>query len=476
MSNKYKCLKPLLIAISICFVLPSVFYLITNKTILNFTGNLEFRFLVTENIDRLYQAIVYAIVLIAFIICYWLIIKNRNKLFKDVKQIYKFVLAISLIFIFTVTFMSSDIFYYLGIGRLSSTYGQNPYYTDMKSYVDDNNVNIDNDTVMQKGYANYWANTTVVYGAIWTFICSVISFLSFGNIDFGLLIFKLVNLSVHLGNCYLIYKISKRKLFTLIYGLNPFVLIEGIANVHNDMFVVFFMLLSIYEVYKKKNLTLGMLFLALSTDIKYFSILLLPFLIIYHFREKDVKIKILKCIKYGVVFVIFAMIPYLLYIRDFNVFLGLSEQRERLAKGLYLFISEYFNNPENFLQIVKNTSLILFAILYITACVMLLLKKNIKQYTNMRELFWFVLAFLMLLITNFQPWYFMWLVPFMMWQKSENIKLIVQMQIMTLIANIVFLIYSENYKYGVPFFTIFVVGTLACVIQNRNSKIRRLSK
>ena len=93
-----------------------------------------------------------------------------------------------------------------------------------------------------------------------------------------------------------------------------------------------------------------------------------------------------------------------------------------------------------------------------------------------RELFWFVLAFLMLLITNFQPWYFMWLVPFMMWQKSENIKLIVQMQIMTLIANIVFLIYSENYKYGVPFFTIFVVGTLACVIQNRNSKIRRLSK
>ena len=138
------------------------------------------------------------------------------------------------------------------------------------------------------------------------------------------------------------------------------------------MFVVFFMLLSIYEVYKKKNLTLGMLFLALSTDIKYFSILLLPFLIIYHFREKDVKIKILKCIKYGVVFVIFAMIPYLLYIRDFNVFLGLSEQRERLAKGLYLFISEYFNNPENFLQIVKNTSLILFAILYITACVMLL--------------------------------------------------------------------------------------------------------
>lgn len=476
MNNKYKYLKTILCIISICFAVPSIFFLLKNKTILNFTSNLEYKFLLTDNIDRLNQAIAYAIIIIAFIVLYYLIIKHRNSIFKDTKQIYKYVLAISAIFVFTVPFWCSDVFYYLGIGRLSSTYNQNPYYTDMKSYVDNNNINIKNDTVMQKGYDNYWANTTVVYGAFWTFICSIISFLSFGNMDFGLLIFKLVNLGLHLGNCYLLYRISNKKIFPLLYGLNPFVLIEGIANVHNDMFVVFFMLLSIYEVYKKKNLLLGVLFLALATDIKYFSILLLPFLIIYQFRDKDVKTRILKCVQYGAIFAIFAVIPYLLYIRDLNVFLGLSEQRERLAKGLYLFISEYFNNPENLVTIVKNASLIIFAVLYIVACVMLLLKKNIKQFKNMRELFWFVLAFLFLLITNFQPWYFMWLVPFMVWQKSENIKLIVQIQIMTLIANIVFLIYSENFKYGVPFFVIFVMGTLICVIQNKKSVIRRLSR
>ena len=50
-------------------------------------------------------------------------------------------------------------------------------------------------------------------------------------------------------------------------------------------------------------------------------------------------------------------------------------------------------------------------------------------------------------------------------------KLIIQMQLMTLIANIVFLIYSENFIYGVPFFVIFVTGTLICIIKNKKERI-----
>ena len=126
---------------------------------------------------------------------------------------------------------------------------------------------------MQKGYNNYWSNTTVVYGPIWTIICTFVSYLSFGNLDFGLFLFKILNLCIHIGNCYLLYKLSKNKIFPLLYGLNPFILIEGIANVHNDIFVVFFMLLSIFFLIKKKKLLVSVLFLALATDIKYFSIL-----------------------------------------------------------------------------------------------------------------------------------------------------------------------------------------------------------
>ena len=474
MEKKIKIFKTLLVVISICFIIPSIIFLIKNKTVYNFTGDLEYKFLLTNNIDRLYQALVYLLIIILYIVFYYLIIKNRNKLFKDIKQILIYVLIVSAIFILAVPFWCSDIFYYLGIGRLASTYNQNPYYVDMKSYIDNNNIDIQNDTVMQKGYSNYWANTTVVYGAFWTIICSIISFLSFGNLSIGLIEFKILNLIIHMGNCYLLYKISKKKVFILLYGLNPFILIEGLANVHNDIFIVFFILLAIYEVYKRKNLVLGILFLAISTDIKYFSIILLPFFIIYKYKDKDLKTRIIKCIEYGLLFVVFVGIPYLLYIKDINVFMGLLTQRERIAKGFYLVISEYCKEQSNLVDIIKNISLLFFTIIYTMFCVALLMAKKIKFYKCMRELFYFMLTFLFLLITNFQPWYFMWLVPFMLWQKAENIKLIVQMQLMTLIANMVFLIHSENFIYGVPFFIVFVFGTLLCIIENKKQIIRRL--
>ena len=142
------------------------------------------------------------------------------------------------------------------------------------------------DTVLAQGYSNDWADSTVVYGPIWTLICKMVAGLSFGNLDFALLLFKIVNVLVHLGNCYIIYKISHKKLFVLLYGLNPFVLIEGIACVHNDIFVALFVLMAMYCLIKKKNLVFSIIFLAMATAIKYFEIILLPFLIIYYFREE----------------------------------------------------------------------------------------------------------------------------------------------------------------------------------------------
>ena len=186
--------KTILIVLSLLFVLPSAVYIMKNGTVLNFDGSLEFKFFLSHNIDRLYQSIAYIVILLAFVFTYYIIIKNRNYLFKDIKDILKYITLISTLFIFVIPFCSSDIFYYLGIGRLASKYHQNPYYVDMKSYIDNNNINMENDTVMQKGYNNYWANTTVVYGAFWTAICSIISWLSLGNINFGLLLFKIINL------------------------------------------------------------------------------------------------------------------------------------------------------------------------------------------------------------------------------------------------------------------------------------------
>ena len=181
--------------ISFLFITPSIIYLAKNKTVLNFDN--EFCFLLNDS-NRLFQALVYTIIILGMIGIYYIIIKKRNRIFKNIKQLYIAISIISLIFVFTVPFWCSDVFYYLGVGRLESEYHQNPYYATMKDYVDDNNVNIEKDTVMLKGYNYYWSATTVVYGPIWTIICSIISKLSLGNIDFGLFIFKLCKFNYYL--------------------------------------------------------------------------------------------------------------------------------------------------------------------------------------------------------------------------------------------------------------------------------------
>lgn len=453
---------------AIGFAFPSVKYWLQERTVLHFTE--EFKFLLVEG-DGLYQTLFFAFLLLGFVISYGVLIKNRSRIFKREKQIFGFILGTSAIFVLVVPFMSSDVFYYLGIGRLNSQYGQNPYYVTMKDYVEQGNVDLEQDTVMQKGYNNYWSGTTVVYGPVWTMICSVISAMSFGNVDVGLFLFKVMNLLVHLLSCWVIYKMTKKSVFVLLYGLNPFVLIEGIGNVHNDMFVVLFLLLAFYMVLKKKNLVLSVFFLALATDIKYFAILVLPLVVIYFYRNEKIARRIVKCIEYGGLYSVFVIIPYVLYFQDFQVFMGLRTQREQIVKGFYFFVMQYFTNPEGLHELLAETIFYLFVVMYFCYSVCLLCQKKIVWRKEVKELYGFILGFLFLLITNFQPWYFMWLTPFLFWQNSRNIKLIVQMQILTLVANMVFLVYSEYYVYGVPYFVVLIVGILVCMVKNKKEKV-----
>ena len=230
---------------AILFAIPSINYLLENKTILNF--NEYFKFCLNDT-SRVEQTIIYVAILAILTIVYFLIVKNKDKLFKNNKQMYMYIAIISLIFVSVVPFLSSDVFYYLGVGRLDSQYGQNPYYVTIKDFVEsgDNSKYLEQDTVLAKGYENDWGSTTVVYGPVWTVICKIVAGISFGNIDIALLLFKLLNVIIHLVNCYLIYKLTGKKLFVLLYGLNPYMFIEGIANVHNDIYVVTCILASLH--------------------------------------------------------------------------------------------------------------------------------------------------------------------------------------------------------------------------------------
>lgn len=461
--------KPLLIIACIMFALPSILYYINNKTIYNFDQ--YFKFLLNDT-NRIEQTIIYFFLLSIITILYVVIIKNRKKLFKNMKQIMIYVAIIALIFVAVVPFLSSDIFYYLGIGRLDSTYGQNPYYTTIKDHieVEGNQEILKQDTVIAQGNINDWSDSTVVYGPVWTLVCKAVGFLSLGNIDWGLFVFKILNVIVHLVNCYLIYKLTNKKMFALIYGLNPFILIEAIASVHNDIYIILFVLASIYFLLKRKNILISVAFLALATAIKYFAIILLPFIIIYYFRKEKPSKRFIKCIQYGLWFIIVLAVCYLFYIRDLQVFSGLLIQQEKLAKSMYLII------PNDMLKILKRFFIGSFTIIYFWTCIILLNKKEIKFRKEIRIANYFILAFIFFIITNFQPWYIMWIFPCLFWQKAENIKWFLQISILVEFANMIFLVYGEGWQHGIPFSFILIIGSLGMKILNDKIKKERQLK
>ena len=469
--NSKKIILFIFALVSILFAIPSIRYMINNGTILNF--NEYFKFCLNDT-DRLGQAIKYLVLLTLVTICYFLVVKNREKLFKNNKQIYIYIAIISLIFVIVVPFLSSDVFYYLGIGRLDSKYGQNPYYITIKDFVDsgDNSQYLEQDTVLAKGYENDWGDTTVVYGPIWTFICKIIAGISFGNIDIALFAFKILNVIIHILNCYLIYKISRKKLFVLLYGLNPYMFIEGIANVHNDIYVVTLILVSLYFLLKKKNLIASVVFLALATAIKYFAILLLPFIIIYYYRKEKPWERLKKCFIYGMLFIFTIVITYLLYVQDIQVLSGIITQQEKFTKNFYIILMEYFDIP-NLITDINRVFLISFIIIYFFTCLTLLYKKEISFREEFRKAEYFLIAFLFLLITNFQPWYIMWLFPLMMWQKKDIMQIVIQISLISQFANSVFLINGEGWRNGTPFTFLMVLGICICLIFRNNFQRNR---
>lgn len=468
LKNK-KILPIIYIMLSIIFVIPSIIYFFQNKTVYEF--NMWFKFFLNDTSKEL-QTVSYIAILIAIIFCYVMIIKNRNKIFKNIKSVLKYVAIIGFIYVLAIPFTSSDVFYYMGVGRIDSNYNQNPYYSTIKQYVDENQENLnelENDTVLMEGYLNNWADTTVVYGPVWQLVCKGVALLSFGNVDFGLLIFKLLALGIHLLNCWLIYKLTGKKIFAIIYGLNPFILLEGIMCVHNDLFVVMFTLFSLYFM-KKKKLWLSMIFLALATAIKYFSILLLPFIIIYYFRKERVSVRILNCIKYGLIFLVALVLPYLLYVQDLSILAGMATQQGKIANSIYLLILEYF--PTIPIGILSALLLGVFVIVYFFTCLIILFKKDLKFKELIKKYTVFLLVFIFGLITQFQPWYLMWVISIFMWQKPNTLRILIMMGIMAEFANLVFILNKEHYIYGISFIFILYLGILiySLIIEKQSSK------
>ena len=136
---KNKQTKIIFIVVSILLIMPSIIYMIQNRTLLGF--NKYYNFFITDKISKTISTYIYLCLLGLMIISYYKLIQNKKE-FKNIKEFLKYVIIISCIFLFMIPWTSSDIFYYMGVGELDSVYGQNPYYVTIRKFCKENEKNL----------------------------------------------------------------------------------------------------------------------------------------------------------------------------------------------------------------------------------------------------------------------------------------------------------------------------------------------
>src|SRR3989344_755279 len=176
----------------------------------------------------------------------------------------------SLSLVFAYPFLSSDIFNYMFDAKIITLYHQNPYTHRAMDFPADDWIRF-----------MRWVHRYSPYGPLWLGLSIIPTILGLGKFISTLFAFKIFIAAFHLLNAYLIYKIlkivnnSQALIGTALYALNPLIIIEGLANSHNDVVLAAFTLLGIYFLLSNKK-AYTYLSLTLGIAVKYIPILSLP--------------------------------------------------------------------------------------------------------------------------------------------------------------------------------------------------------
>ena len=467
--KKDKMLIYLMVLISIILCIPTITYLFNNRTVHEFDAYYTYTLVKSDNeFVRIGSGIIVIGLLLVFSILYILIIKKEDKIFKNVKQILIFIILISFVFMIILPYLSSDIYYYIGDSWLAAKYKQNPYYTTVEELQD---TGINDEILSNTGY---WKNTTSVYGPLWNSIAKLLVSFSFGNVTIALFVFKLASYSIHILNSCLVHKITKSKKYMLLYALNPLILIEFLSNVHNDIYLVLFILLSLYFLVRVKNIYFTIIFLALSVSIKYSTVLLVPFILIYCFKNKTISKRILYCFISGVSIIILVILMYLPYYRDYTIFTNMLVQGSKYSQSLLLLLMEIEN--QTIFKIVNQLAIPIFLIVYVNILVFYIFKRKLTLKELMRSYNFIMIIFIFVVLTNFQKWYILWVFPTIMWETKNMRKFINYLTITAIIPSMgYFIVQGDPFLVGMGYSTkILFFSTLLLITDLISKKIIKI--
>ncbi|HEU5227646.1 MAG TPA: hypothetical protein VFU49_07525 [Ktedonobacteraceae bacterium] len=346
------------------------------------------------------------------------------------RYIFLSTLALGLVYAFLPIATSQDIFSYAGYARLGVVYHLNPL-TALPSAMPKDPI---------YPYI-FWINQPSAYGPVWAVITE---FLQWITLTLGLksiigmvLPLRLLGLLAHLGSTWLIWSISgrlqayneaiswRRRLFaTLAFGWNPLLLFEACSNAHNDVVVLFLILLALWALLPAKrggsyNYLLAVALLALAACIKITFLLLFPGLLLYLWAQHPRRWQstILATLAYmGLFFILYApfwqggAVLYVLHInpgvtRDINsLYDSLVHFYFSLRGKQFLVVSSDVGSRTEI--VTHQISMVFFVIVYGALCIGALFAR--WQLRSLPALIrWMALIWLLYCLVG-SPWFWSW--------------------------------------------------------------------
>lgn len=230
--------------------------------------------------QRPLSTLIFTIILSLLFIFYLIFLYLAKKGELKVKHLKILTIASFAVLVFSYNAFSYDLFNYIFDARILSHYHLNPYFHKPDDFIRDPMLNF-----------MRWTHRYYPYGPSWLILTVPLTFIGMEYFLPTFFLFKILMGVSFLGSCYLIYKISEKifpenKILNVIFfALNPLVLIESLVSAHNDIPMIFFVLLAIYLFLQKKKV-LSWLSNIFSIGIKFSTGALLPLFIIIEFFDR----------------------------------------------------------------------------------------------------------------------------------------------------------------------------------------------